>query len=72
MRRVLRTNGMLAITILPKDKWPPQRRPPTDVFTFYSGSEVAQLVADAGFQDARVEAYPQPDKFPGECILAIK
>ena len=51
---------------------PTQRRPPADVFTLYSGSEVAQLVADAGFRDARVEDYPQPDRFPGECILAVK
>lgn len=71
VRRVLRTNGVLAITIQPKDKWT-RRRPPADVFTLYSSSEVAQLVTDAGFRNARVEAYPQLDKFPGECILAVK
>src|SRR6185503_16586023 len=32
IRRVLRANGVLAITILPIDKWPPKRRTPsTDV-----------------------------------------
>jgi ubiquinone/menaquinone biosynthesis C-methylase UbiE len=73
IRRVLRANGVLAITILPKDKWLLHRRqPPADVFTLYSGTEVVQLVADAGFRDAHVEYYPQPDRFPGECILAIK
>ncbi len=72
IRRVLRTNGVLAITILPKDKWPPRRTPSTDVFKLYRAGEVAQLVADAGFRDARVENYPQPDRFPGECILAVK
>ena len=71
VRRVLRTNGVLAITIQPKDKWT-RRRPPDDVFTLYGSSEVAQLLADAGFRNERVEAYPQPDKFPGECILAVK
>jgi ubiquinone/menaquinone biosynthesis C-methylase UbiE len=71
VRRVLRTDGVLAITIQPKDKWI-RRRPPADVFTLYSSSEVAQLVTDVGFRNARVEAYPQPDKFPGECILAVK
>jgi ubiquinone/menaquinone biosynthesis C-methylase UbiE len=71
--RVLRMNGMLAITILPKDKWLLHRRQPsTDVFTLYNSDEVMQLVADAGFRNARVEDYPQPDKFPGECILAVK
>ena len=64
-------NGVLAITIQPKDKWT-RRRPPDDVFTLYSSSEVAQLLADAGFQNERVETYPQPDKFPGACILAVK
>jgi ubiquinone/menaquinone biosynthesis C-methylase UbiE len=73
IRRVLRTNGVLAITILPKDKWSLHRRqPPADVFTLYNGNEVAQLLAGAGFRDAQVKGYPQPDKFPGECILAVK
>jgi hypothetical protein len=64
---------LLAITILPIDKWPPKRRiPSTEVFKLYRAGEVAQLVADAGFRDARVEEYSQPDKFPGACILAIK
>ena len=72
IRRVLRANGVLAITILPKDKWSPRRTPPTDVFNLYRGSEIAQLVVDAGFRDARVEDYPQPDRFPGQCILASK
>jgi ubiquinone/menaquinone biosynthesis C-methylase UbiE len=72
IRRVLRTNGVLAITILPKDKWPPRRTPPTDVFKLYSASEVAHLVSEAGFQDIWVEDFPQPDKFPGKCILAVK
>jgi ubiquinone/menaquinone biosynthesis C-methylase UbiE len=71
VRRVLRMNGVLAITIQPKDKWI-WRRPPADVFMLYSSSEVAQLVADAGFRNERVEVYPQPDTFPGECILAVK
>ena len=72
LRRVLRANGVLAITTMPKDKWSPQRRPPAEVFTLYRSSDVAELIADAGFRDARVEVYPQPDAFPGECILAVK
>jgi len=73
IRRVLRTNGILAITIMPKDKWTSRRgRPPAEVFTLYNGSEVAQLVSDAGFRDAHVESCPQPDKFPGQSILAVR
>lgn len=71
VRRVLRTNGVLAITIQPKEKWI-RRKPPVDVFTLYSSSEVVQLVADAGFRNERVEAYPQVDTFSGDCILAVK
>jgi ubiquinone/menaquinone biosynthesis C-methylase UbiE len=71
LRRVLRANGVLAITILPKEKWT-GRRPPAEVFTLYSGGEVAQLMTDAGFRHPRVEAYPQPGNFSGECILAVK
>ena len=71
--RVLRANGRLAITLLPRDKWLLHRRkPPTEVFALYNGGEVPQLVTDAGFRDARAVEYAQPDKFPGECILAVK
>jgi hypothetical protein len=63
---------VLAITIQPIDKWPSNRTPPADVFKLYRADEVTQLVADAGFRDARVENYPQPDTFPGACILAVK
>src|SRR5215212_6520181 len=55
IRRVLRASGVLAITILPEDKWSPRRTPPTEVFKLYRAGEVAQLVADAGFRDAQVE-----------------
>jgi ubiquinone/menaquinone biosynthesis C-methylase UbiE len=73
IHRVLKTDGMLAITIMPKDKWVSRRgRPPAEVFTLYNGSDVAQLASEAGFRDVRVEHCPQPDKFPGECILAVK
>ena len=58
LRRVLRANGVLAITIQPIDKWPSNRTPPADVFKLYRADEVTQLVADAGFRDARVENYP--------------
>ena len=73
VRRVLKPGGLLAVTILPKEKWPQGRRtPPPDVFTLYSGSEVVQLLSSAGFRDVRVEMSPQADSFPGECILAVQ
>lgn len=73
IHRTLKSNGMLAITIMPKDKWISRRgQPPVEVFTLYNSSDVTRLVADAGFREVRVENSPQPDKFPGECILAVK
>ena len=70
IRRVLRPEGVVAITIRPVHQWQ-GRRPPADVFHLYRGDEVANLLAGCGFRRPRVEPYPQPDK-PGECILAVK
>ncbi|NJD11012.1 MAG: class I SAM-dependent methyltransferase [Gemmatimonadetes bacterium] len=70
VRRVMRTDGLLAITIQPRRQWP--RRPPADVFTLYEGSEVADLLRSAGFRDCRVEAYPEAHRLPCDCILASK
>jgi ubiquinone/menaquinone biosynthesis C-methylase UbiE len=72
LRRVLKPGGRLAITIMPEDKWPPGRRPPADLFTLYSGSEVAQMLSEVGFLDVRVEAGPELDKFPGVSVLGTK
>jgi len=70
IRRVLRPEGVVAITIRPVHQWQ-GRKPPADVFHLYRGDEVAQLLSDSGFRRPRVEPYPQPEK-PGECILALK
>lgn len=70
IRRVLRPDGIVAITIRPVHQWQ-GLKPPPDVFHLYGGSEVAKLLSDAGFREPRVEPYPQREK-PGECILALK
>jgi len=70
IRRVLRPDGVVAITIRPIHQWQ-GRTPPADVFHLYQGEEVARLLSDAGFRASRVQPYPQPEK-PGECILALK
>jgi ubiquinone/menaquinone biosynthesis C-methylase UbiE len=73
VRRVLKAGGWLAVTILPTDQWANTRRvPPPDIFTLYTGDEVAQLLLKAGFRDVRVEMCPHPDKFPGACVLGVK
>ena len=72
LRRVLQPSGLLAVTIQPKDQWPPERTPPPDIFALYDGAEVALLFSDAGLRDVRVEQSPEPDKFPGVCVLGVK
>jgi ubiquinone/menaquinone biosynthesis C-methylase UbiE len=70
IRRVLRPDGVVAITIRPSNQWQ-GRKPPADVFHLYRGDEVATLLTDAGFRHPRVEPYPEPAK-PGECVLALR
>ena len=70
MRRVLRPDGVVAITIRPVNQWQ-GRKPPADVFHLYRGDEIVRLLSEAGFGRAHVEPYPQPEK-TGECILAVK
>jgi ubiquinone/menaquinone biosynthesis C-methylase UbiE len=72
LRRILKPGGLLAVTIVPKDKWPEERTPPPDLFTLYSDGEVVQLLSEAGFREVRVELYPRPDEFPGACVLGVK
>ncbi len=73
LRRVLKPGGLLAITIKPKDKWnEQQRRGGSELATLYSGSDLTALFSEAGFRDVRVQVCPEPDKFPGECVLGMK
>jgi ubiquinone/menaquinone biosynthesis C-methylase UbiE len=70
IRRVLRPDGVVAITIRPIHQWH-GHKPSADVFHLYEGDEVAKLLSDSGFRRPHVEPYPQREK-PGECILAMK
>jgi SAM-dependent methyltransferase len=72
LRRVLKPGGLLAITILPKDKWGDRQRGAPGLWTLYFGADLARLLSDTGLRDVRVEVCPEPDKFPGECVLGTK
>jgi len=70
LRRVLKTGGLLGITIQPKDKWVPNVDP--SVMTLYFGSDLARMFSEAGYRDIRVEVPSQKDKISLECILGVK
>src|SRR5258706_2828704 len=70
--RVLKPGGLLAITILPKDKWSDAQRGESSLRTLYFGTDVARMFSDAGFREVRVEASSEQDKFAGECVLGVK
>jgi ubiquinone/menaquinone biosynthesis C-methylase UbiE len=70
--RTLKPGGSLAVTILPREKWPKSRTPPDDIFTLYDVSEVSQIFLYAGFPNVRIELCPRPDKFPGACVIGVK
>ncbi len=75
VRRTLKPGGLLAITILPKETWIKQQKPPVpppDLFTLYNSPEVAQLLSDAGFREVRVENCPSSIEFSGTCVLGAK
>ena len=70
IRRVLKPEGLLAITIQPKDKWGQKVDP--SIMTLYFGSEVVSLFSEAGYRNIHVEVSPQEDKTSLECIIGVK
>ncbi len=72
LRRVLKTGGLLAITIQPKDKWNELQRRESNLRTLYFSADVAELLSEAGFRDVRVEVSPEPDVFEAESVLGVK
>ena len=70
LRRVLKTSGLLAITIQPRDTWVP--KVDRNVMTLYVGSEIASMFSEAGFRNIQVKVPPQEDKVFLECILGTK
>jgi SAM-dependent methyltransferase len=72
LRRVLKSGGLLAITIQPKDKWDELQQRESSLRTLYFSADLVTMFDAAGFHEVRVEVCPEPDQFPGECVLGIK
>ena len=72
LRRVLKPGGLLAVTIQPKDKWNELQQRESSLRTLYFSADLVSMFDAAGFREVRVEVCPEPDQFPGECVLGIK
>lgn len=70
IQRVLKSGGLLGITIQPKDKWVPIVD--ANIMTLYFGSDITAMFSNAGYGNIRVEVPPQEDKVSLECILGRK
>lgn len=67
-RRLLKSGGLLAITIQPKDRWPTEQRDAPGM-TLFSGNQVVEMFASAGFQNIRMESYAKNGELKLHCIL---
>lgn len=62
---------MLALTILPKEKWPGGGNG-TELCHVYAGNDVVDLLLDAGFASARVETGRVPEQFKEIAVIGVK
>ena len=70
IRRVLKSSGTVAITILPKDKW--RQKLDTNAMTLYFGKDIASMFSEAGFRNVRVQIPPMEDRKSLECVIGAK
>jgi ubiquinone/menaquinone biosynthesis C-methylase UbiE len=71
IQRVLKPGGTLALTILPREKWPGGGTG-TEYCIVYSGDDLVKLMLDAGFTSAHVEPCPLPAQFRELSVIGIK
>ncbi|SRR5258708_12055 len=63
INRVLKTGGLLILTVLPKEKWNPANPDAagTPECKPYSGDELKTMLGESGFSDLRIEADARSD-----------
>jgi len=69
--RVLRSGGLLAITIQPKNRWR-QDQLETPGMTFFFGDQIVEMFETAGYQNIRMESYSDSEGVKLHCILGNK
>jgi ubiquinone/menaquinone biosynthesis C-methylase UbiE len=76
LHRVLKPGGLLVITMLPKDRWPPNA--PGSALEFgtpectpYFATEVERLMLEAGFTMTRVDADQTPENAPHRSNFSV-
>jgi ubiquinone/menaquinone biosynthesis C-methylase UbiE len=70
IKRVLKPGGILAITILPKNKWVQDLDP--NAMTLYFGNDIASMFSEAGYRNVRVQIPPAEDRKSLECVIGVK
>jgi len=70
IKRVLRPDGRLAITIQPKDQW--VQNVDDKVMTLYFGKDLESMFSEAGYRNVRVQIPPAEDRKSLECVIGEK
>ena len=70
IKRVLRPGGILAITILPKNKWVQDLD--VNAMTLYFGKDLVSMFSEAGYRNVRVQIPPAEDRKSLECVIGVK
>lgn len=71
IKRVLKPGGRVALYVIAKEELVEYKLTQTGVYTLYSGDELARLLAQAGFRNARFETRAERFR-TGICALAEK
>jgi ubiquinone/menaquinone biosynthesis C-methylase UbiE len=69
LRRVLRPDGLLAITVVPKGRRPDL---PPDLGIVYASDEIAGMFRAVGFRNVRMETSPLPGRYLADCVLGAQ
>lgn len=72
--RVLKPDGFLVLTVLPKEEWNPENPDlaGTPECKPYSGNNLKALLTQAGFHDLKIEADPNPATPSNYSVIGLK